>query len=198
MPQINLLPWREGLRKERQKQFMVAAAAGAVLGLGLTLIMSWTMSRFIDHQIARNGYLHEQIAIVDQQIEEISDLEAKKERLLARMEIIEQLQRSRPEVVHLVDELVRTVPEGVYLSSLSQSGMRLELDGVAQSNTRVSTYMRNIDSSEWMTAPDLNVIKTKQEGRFRNSDFKLFANQVTRTGRDDAEHIGAETEGAVQ
>ncbi|MEE9142423.1 MAG: pilus assembly protein PilN, partial [Gammaproteobacteria bacterium] len=116
MPQINLLPWREGLRKERQKQFMVAAAAGAVLGLGLTLIMSWTMSRFIDHQIARNGYLHEQIAIVDQQIEEISDLEAKKERLLARMEIIEQLQRSRPEVVHLVDELVRTVPEGVYLS----------------------------------------------------------------------------------
>ncbi|MEE9141419.1 MAG: PilN domain-containing protein, partial [Gammaproteobacteria bacterium] len=93
---------------------------------------------------------------------------------------------------------VRTVPEGVYLNSLNQSGMRLELDGVAQSNTRVSTYMRNIDSSEWMTAPDLNVIKTKQEGRFRNSDFKLFANQVTRTGRDDAEHIGAETEGAVQ
>jgi len=115
MPRINLLPWREELRKERQKNFAIAAVIAVLFGLLVVVFSNYVYSAKIDYQNARNDLLRNEIKELDKQIEEINDLEAQKERLLARMEIIEQLQRSRPEVVHLVDQLARTVPDGVFL-----------------------------------------------------------------------------------
>jgi type IV pilus assembly protein PilN len=138
-----------------------------------------TVGRFIDYQDARNKYLQTEIATLDKQIAEIKELETTKERLLARMQIIEQLQRSRPEVVHIFDELVRRLPDGVFLKSVKQTGNRLSIKGVAQSSTRVSALMRNIDASEWLTDPGLDVVETKEQGRARNSEFTIFASQVT-------------------
>lgn len=177
MPRINLLPWREELRKERQKNFSLAAAAAVALGA----LVWFTFSQHVDNQIAyqnaRNEFLKAEIARLDEQITEIINLEAQKERLLARMEIIEQLQKSRPQIVHLFDELVKTLPEGVQLVSVTQSGNRLEIKGIAQSSSRISSYMRNIDASEWLGDPDLGVVEVANEGRRRNARFTLFANQ---------------------
>lgn len=180
MPRINLLPWREEQRKERLKNFVVAAVGAVLVGAATVGFARYTMSAMIDHQKARNQLLVNEIAELDKQIKEIINLEKQKERLLARMEIIEQLQRSRPEIVHLFDDLVRTVPEGVYLKHLKQSGKRLEFKGAAQSSTRVSAYMRNIDGSEWLTDPGLDVIETVDRGRQRDSQFTLFAQQVSK------------------
>ena len=113
----------------------------------------------------------------------IKELEDTKERLLARMQIIEQLQRSRPEVVHLFDELVRRLPDGVYLKSVKQTGERLSIKGVAQSSTRVSALMRNIDSSEWLSDPGLDVVETVEEGRLKYSEFTIFASQVSHANK---------------
>ena len=147
MPRINLLPWREAERKRKRQEFFLSlGAALATAGL-ITLLGNWQMSSAIDHQRERNDYLTQEIAGLDKQIEEINGLDAQKSRLLARMEIIETLQRSRPEIVHVFDELVRVLPEGVYLTYLKQTGTRFELRGVAQSSTRVSSFMRKIDAS---------------------------------------------------
>jgi len=182
MPRINLLPWREEQRKQRLKNFGIAAAAAVAVGIGVVLYAHVTVNRFIAYQNQRNKFLETQIATLDKQIAEIKELEATKERLLARMQIIEQLQRSRPEVVHLFDELVRRLPDGVYLKSVKQTGNRLSIKGVAQSSTRVSALMRNIDSSQWLTDPGLDVVETKEEGRARSSEFTIFASQVTQAG----------------
>jgi len=192
MPRINLLPWREEQRKQRLKNFGIAAAAAVAVGIGVVLYAHVTANRFIAYQNQRNKFLETQIATLDKQIAEIKELEATKERLLARMQIIEQLQRSRPEVVHLFDELVRRLPDGVYLKSVKQTGNRLSIKGVAQSSTRVSALMRNIDSSQWLTDPGLDVVETKEEGRARSSEFTIFASQVTQAGDLDA---GGPTDG---
>ena len=178
MPQINLLPWREDLRKERQKNFALAGITAILVAIGVIFAGNLTMDRKIEYQNARNGLLNEEIVKLNEQIEEILGLENQKERLLARMEIIEQLQRSRPEIVHLFDELVRTIPEGVHLSSVLQSERNLTMEGVAQSSTRVSAYMRNIDGSDWLTKPALDVIATVTVGNSRNAEFKVRAQQV--------------------
>jgi len=182
MPRVNLLPWREEQRKQRLKNFGIAALTAVALGVATVLYAHATVNRFIDFQGKRNKYLETEIATLDKQIAEIKELEATKERLLARMQIIEQLQRSRPEVVHLFDELVRRLPDGVYLKSVKQTGNRLSIKGVAQSSTRVSALMRNIDSSEWLTDPGLDVVETVDQGRTRSSEFTVFASQVTQAG----------------
>jgi type IV pilus assembly protein PilN len=179
MPRINLLPWREEQRKQRLKNFGIAAGSAVAVAVATVLYAHLTVSRFIDYQDARNKYLQTEITTLDKQIAEIQELETTKERLLARMQIIEQLQRSRPEVVHIFDELVRRLPDGVYLKSVKQTGNRLSIKGVAQSSTRVSALMRNIDASEWLTDPGLDVVETKEQGRSRNSEFTIFASQVT-------------------
>jgi len=178
MPKINLLPWREELRKERQQQFYVhafmAAAAGAVaIAYGM-----FTVNGMIDHQNARNGYLKDQIQQVDKKIEEIKDLQKTRDRLLARMQIIDQLQKSRPEVVHLFDELVKTLPDGVYLTSIDQQGDKLTISGVAESSARVANYMRNIDASAWLDTPSLEGVATKQDGQTRQFEFTLHTQQT--------------------
>jgi len=179
MPRINLLPWREEQRKERQKNFAVAATGAVLIGIVTIMLVSWTYDRFINYQNFRNTKLESAIKILDEQIEEIKDLERKKERMIARMEIVERLQKSRPEVVHLFDELVHTLPDGVYLTSIKQSIRRLEIKGVAESTTRVSAYMRNIDVSEWLENPGLQVIETVEVGPKKNAEFGLTAQQIS-------------------
>ncbi|MEI8296481.1 MAG: PilN domain-containing protein [Pseudomonadota bacterium] len=176
MPRINLLPWRQQLRAERQKEFGLAAL-GALLAAGAVMLFtSWAINGAIDRQHDRNEVLKQEIAALDKQITEILGLEAQKQRLVARMEIITHLQRSRPEVVHVFDQLARTLPEGVYLTQVKQTEKKLELHGVAQSSTRVSTFMRNIESSPWLMNPELQVVETLKSGG-AGSEFTLFATQ---------------------
>jgi len=178
MPRINLLPWREQERKVRRREFLVAvggavfAAAIFVLG-GKLLYAGWT-----DAQNAKNNLLKKEIVKLDAQIADIQDLENRKQRLVARMEIIERLQRKRPEIVHLFDELVKTVPDGIYLTSIKQTGNKLEIHGVAQSSTRVSTFMRNIDGSTWMDNPVLQVVESAANSPTGGSSFTLFTDTV--------------------
>ncbi len=178
MPRINLLPWRDELRKERQRNFAVSSAAAVVLGLGVIFFSINWFSDQIRHQEFRNNLLTQEIGKLDAKIGEIHDLEAKKEMLLKRMGIIEQLQRSRPEVVHLFDEVARTVPDGVHLMTVKQQGNRITIQGKAQSSTRVSAYMRNIDKSDWLKDPGLDVVETKDTGPSRSSEFTIFAKQA--------------------
>jgi type IV pilus assembly protein PilN len=178
MPRINLLPWREQERKARRREFLVAAGAAVLasivlVGVGKLMYASWT-----EAQIEKNNLLKKEIVKLDAQIADIQDLENRKQRLVARMEIIEKLQRKRPEIVHLFDELVKTVPEGVYLTQLKENGNKLEIHGVAQSSTRVSTFMRNIDSSTWMDNPQLQVVESTQNSPTGGSSFTLFSDTV--------------------
>ncbi|MDP9013080.1 MAG: PilN domain-containing protein [Pseudomonadota bacterium] len=178
MPRINLLPWREQERKVRRREFMVAAGAAVfaagifVLG-GKLVYSSWT-----DAQLEKNNLLKKEIVKLDAQIADIQDLENRKRRLVDRMEIIERLQRKRPEIVHLFDELVKTVPEGVYLTQIKENGNKLEIHGVAQSSTRVSTFMRNIDASTWMDNPQLQVVEAAKDSPNGGSSFTLFTDTV--------------------
>ena len=145
MPRINLLPHREAKRKERKLAFLVALVVAAGAGIVTAFVAYLLYGSMIEGQQHRNDMLRVQIKQLDRQIEEINDLESAKQKFIARMEIIEKLQRSRPEIVHVFEEIVRTLPEGVYLTAVKQTGMRLKFEGIAQSSTRVSSFMRNID-----------------------------------------------------
>src|SRR6202042_1410700 len=178
MPRINLLPWREQERKVRRREFMVALGAAAFaavifVGCGKLVYNGW-----IESQNAKNNLLKKEILKLDAQIADIQDLENRKQRLVARMEIIEKLQRKRPEIVHLFDEIVKTVPEGIYLTAIKQTGKKLEIHGVAQSTTRVSTFMRNIDSSSWMDNPQLQVVETSKDSPTGGASFTLTSDVV--------------------
>jgi type IV pilus assembly protein PilN len=178
MPRINLLPHRESKRRERKLAFVVALVAAAGVGIVTAFAAYLLYGSMIEGQIHRNDMLRTQIRLLDKQIEEINDLESAKQKFIARMEIIEKLQRSRPEIVHVFDEMVRTLPEGVYLTAVHQSGMKLKFDGIAQSSTRVSTFMKNIDASQWLRNPELEVVQTTK-GSGPGSSFTLTAEQVT-------------------
>lgn len=183
MTRINLLPWREMRRKERRRQFASVALGAAVLMCAIVLYVHLHINGLIDNQNARNAYLEGQIKKVDEQIKEIKNLESEREKLLARMNIIQQLQSNRPQIVHLFDAMVTTLPDGVYLKTIKQNGRSIVIDGVAQSNARVSAFMRNLDASEWLTKPRLDVIKaTETKNGDRDSDFTLRVSQV---GQDD-------------
>ena len=176
MPRINLLPWREGQRKERKLAFLVALGVAAVAA-GIASFAAYLMyGSMIDAQQRRNDRLRTEIRTLDKQIEEINDLETAKQRFIARMDIIEKLQRSRPEIVHVFDEIVRTLPEGVYLTAVKQTGNSLKFEGVAQSSTRVSSFMRNIDGSQWLRNPSLEVVQTAKAGP--GSSFTLSATEL--------------------
>src|SRR5277367_5721668 len=177
MPRINLLPWREQERKVRRREFGVALGGAAIAGIIFVLGGKVLYSSWIDSQNAKNGLLKKEIVKLDAQIADIQDLETRKQRLVARMEIIEKLQRKRPEIVHLFDELVKTVPEGIYLTQLKETGKKLEIKGIAQSSTRVSTFMRNIDSSAWMDNPQLLVVESSKDST-SGSSFTLTSDVV--------------------
>jgi len=164
MPSINLLPWRAELRQRRQKEFVTGLVGAAALALVIALLAHFYVSTMIDAQQRRNDLLRSEIVLLDKQIEEILVLEEQKARMIARMEVVERLQQSRPEVVKLFDEVVRTLPEGVYLTSVKQNSRQLAFEGIAQSSTRVSAFMRNVDASEVLSSPDLRVIETGATG----------------------------------
>ncbi|GAB2497202.1 PilN domain-containing protein [Arenimonas alkanexedens] len=185
MARINLLPWRAERRKLRQKEFVGMLGLAAVIALLISFLIVMYYSGQIEGQQARNQYLRQQIVLVDQQIKEIEELDRKKANLLARKQVIEQLQASRSQMVHLFDELVRTIPEGVRLSSIQQKGQTLTLEGRAQSNARVSSYMRNLEASGWMTSPDLSIIETKGEDKGLPNMFSLKVTLKNPSAVDD-------------
>lgn len=159
MARINLLPWRENRRQERQRNFMIALVATAVLAVLLVFLAGHLVQRQIDAQEQRNDYLRGEISTLDDQIREIERLEERRDNLLARKNVIERLQENRSMMVHLFNHLAQTVPEGVRLSSVRQVGEELTILGTTQSETRVSDYMRNIERAEWMHEPDLSIIE---------------------------------------
>ena len=178
MPRINLLPWRDEERKERKLKFLVSLGVAALGALVVTGVGYMLMDSMVSAQEARNSRLDEEIAVLDRQIEKINSLEADKARFIARMEVIEKLQRSRPEIVHIFDEIAKQMPDGVYLTGMTQSGTRLKFEGVAQSSTRVSTFMRNIDGSSYLKNPELDIVQTKDKGDVAGASFVLFADQA--------------------
>ena len=188
MAHLNLLPWRAELRRQQQKDFITVTAFGVLITLLLLLLLHLEINSRIDYQNERNKYIQSEIASLDSKIKEIQDLEIKRKRLLAKMEVIQELQASRPEIVHLFDELGRTIPEGLYLTDLSQSDKNLIVNGMAQSNARISAYMRNLESSAWLKDPVLNIIETKVESKDnrkeRQSRFTLQIKQATEKTED--------------
>lgn len=190
MPRINLLPWREQQRSERKLAFLVGLGAGALAAVVATVAGYLLFGSLIDSQMQRNDRLRAEIKVLDKQIEEINSLEVQKQKFIARMQIIEKLQRSRPEIVHVFDTLVRTVPDGTYLTAVTQADRRFKIQGVAQSSTRVSAFMRAIDASQWLKNPELEVVESKKESA-SGSDFTLFADQISTTTDEETAAAGA-------
>ena len=179
MTQINLLPWREELRQEQKKQFAVMAVMTCVLAAAIVALIHFQMQAKIDYQLSRNSFLTSEIAKVDEEIKEISELQKVRRSLIERMEVIQDLQGSRPSIVHLFTEIVSTVPNGVYLKTLTQTGSNLLINGEAESNARVSTYMRNLSASEWLKDPNLTVIEIEDITVNRISAFTLTVKQTS-------------------
>ena len=184
MARLNLLPWREAQRKERNQQFGVMMGAVAFAALAVMGAVHLYFEALIGHQKARNDFLTQEISVLDQRIKEIQDIETKKQSLLARMNIIQELQSRRPVVVHLFDELVKTIPEGVVLDSLVQKGDDITIKGIAQSNERISTYMRALDKSEWLGVPKLTVISARGAGEAGAVAAQNFTLEVKQTWKD--------------
>ncbi len=170
---VNLLPHREERRKRARQHFFVLAGGTAVVGVLIVLAMHGFYAAKIEIQADRNKYLKSEVAKLDKEIAEINKLKDEIQALLARKQVIETLQADRAQTVHLLDQLVRQVPEGVYLRSIVQRGLRVKLLGYAQSNARVSTLMRNIDASPWLELPELVEVKASIVDKRRVSDFDL-------------------------
>jgi type IV pilus assembly protein PilN len=177
MARINLLPWRAELRRQRRLEYLVILGAC----LGLTILL-WTGIHFgytdrIAYQTERNVFLESETQKLDKQIKEIQALEKEKQRLVARMKAIEGLQSSRPLVVHILDELVSALPDGVNLTEVTQTGSSFEIKGVAESNARVSSFMRNIEKSDWLKDPQLEIIQSADTSGRRVANFTLRLKQ---------------------
>jgi type IV pilus assembly protein PilN len=156
MARINLLPWREERRAEQKKEFLLALGFSVLAGVLVILVIHTYMEGRIDNQNARNRFISQHITQVDAQIKEIQEIDKQREELKTRMELIQELQHSRPEVVHIFDELPRIIPDGVHLTSLKRTGNLLEIRGRAESNTRISAFLRRLTESPWFgDSPDL-------------------------------------------
>ena len=181
MASINLLNWREEKRNQQVKDFYTMLVGAGVLGVAAVMAVQWQLNSMIDYQESRNDYLKTEITKVEKAIAEIRELEKKKTDLLARMTVIQQLQSNRSDSVHMLDDMVKTVPEGVHLTKFAQKKDVLTFDGIAQSNARVSAYMRNIEHTEWLKDPSLKVIQTKKKGK-----ENLGYSQFTLTSKQDS------------
>jgi type IV pilus assembly protein PilN len=175
---INLLPWRERRKAERRKRFYAMAAVGALVGVGLVFAAHVYVNTLIEHQESRNQMLQTEIRVLDRQIARISELDRQRQAVIDRIEVIQTLQASRPEAVHLFDQMVRTLPEGTYFRELRQEGERIRLVGRAESNARISALMRRVDSSLWLRESTLQIIETRQDGPLQVRDFRLEAVQT--------------------
>lgn len=193
MARINLLNWREEKRKQIEQQFYAMLAGAALLGAGVILAVQMQLGAMIDYQQSRNSYLNSEIKKVEKAIAEIKQLEKKKADLLARMKVIQQLQGNRSDSVHMLDEMVKVIPEGVHLTKFTQKDKSLTFNGLAQSNARVSAYMRNIERAEWLKNPNLKVIQTKKKKGTQSEDgysqFTLSAKQASPDDKKKAKKI---------
>ncbi len=211
MIRINLLPHRALKRKALQRQFFVIATAVALFGAGIWFLVHSLLADRIEDQMARNQFLEQKIVELDKQIEEIKKLREQTAQLLARKKVVESLQTNRAESVHLLDELVRQLPDGVYLKAVKQTGQRVAINGYAQSNARISTLMRNLESSPWLEQASLIEIKTAVQNSQRMSEFQLNVSlarnraedgkdprsAAARSGRLDRAHTSHPTPAAV-
>jgi type IV pilus assembly protein PilN len=179
MTRINLLDWRAERREQRRREFLAMLGLGFVTALAVVFAAYVAMQAALDHQNARNKLLEQTIAEIDKQIKEIEELQKTRDGLISRMKIIEQLQQSRSATVHFFDELVNTLPDGVYLTHVKQDGQSVTIDGLAESNGRISAYMKNLDASPWFDDPQLVVIKTGEKNKQRNSEFTLKVKNLT-------------------
>ncbi len=180
MARINLLNWREEKRKQIEQQFYTSLAGAAIAGIGVIFAMQIQLGTMIDYQESRNSYLKKEIKHVEKAIAEIKALEKKKAALLSRMNVIQALQSNRSDSVHMLDEIVKVVPEGVHLIKFNQKKNVLTFNGAAQSNARVSAYMRNVERAEWLKNPSLKVIQTKKKGKSEGySEFTLMSQQAS-------------------
>lgn len=187
MAGLNLLPWREKAREEKKKQFFTLAGISAVLAVAGVFGAHQYMQFSMEYQEQRNQLLTTEIAQLDKQIKEIEQLDATRQALLDRMQIIEDLQSTRPAIVHLFDEMVNALPKGMYLLHLKQEATKVQLEGKAESYARVSSYMNRLDASTWLSSSNLNIISTKQEAKTDEillRDFKLDVTQLLRQGQD--------------
>ena len=179
MARINLLPWREQLREERKQQFLVAMAGVFILACGLLFLGDQYFNAEIDNQNARNDFLKKEIAVLDARIQEISELKTRRQQLLERMKIIQDLQGNRSIIARVFDQLVRTLPDGDYFSSLKMTGNNIAITDAAESNNRVSSLMRNLDGSDWLASPNLSEVKAVTAGGVDQANvFTLSVQQV--------------------
>jgi type IV pilus assembly protein PilN len=184
--QINLLPWREMRRKEQDRQLLSIGIGAWVLMGVIVFWASHTVNGMIAAQQARNKYLQVEIGKLDKKIKKIRNIKKQRDQLVKRMDVIYKLQSDRTRMVHIMDELVRTIPQGVYYSSLVQQGDNLKLHGAAQSNARIAALLRNMESSEWFANPDLKVVNVVRMGHSRVSRFDLTVKQLERSKKDMA------------
>ena len=185
MARINLLPWREQLREERKKEFLTILALVVLFAGALVFLGDRYINGRIDHQNERNAFLKKEITLLEARIREIEELQARRAQLLDRMKIIQDLQGKRPVIVRVFDELARTLPDGVYFTNIGMKGAVLSVKGGAESNSRVSNLMRQMDGSEWLTAPNLTAVKAVTSGALDQANvFELSVKQT-------APHAGA-------
>lgn len=185
MARINLLPWREQLREERKQRFLVALGAVLALGAGAVFLGDQYLNHAIENQQARNNFVRKEIAVLDARIKEISELKTRRQQLLERMKIIQDLQGNRPIIGRVFDQLVRTLPDGVFFTGLKMTGKSIAIVGAAESNNRVSNLMRNLDASEWLTSPNLTEVKAITAGAVDQASVFQLTVQQTQPGAED-------------
>jgi type IV pilus assembly protein PilN len=176
MAKINLLPWREELRQEKKKEFLSLMGLAALLTLIMMVLVHIYIEGLKEYQGRRNKLLQDQIAILDTKIVEVKDINERKSKLLSKIDVVQRLQESRPEIVHLFDEIPRITPDGIFLTKFTQVGENLTFEGKTQSNARVSSFMRAVEASNWLQIPKLGVIISPDKSNVeQNSDFTLLA-----------------------
>lgn len=193
MVKINLLPWREERRQQLTKEFYILLGVGGAVAAAIVASVFWIYSQNIDFQVKRNTRIEDAIKVLDGQLKEIEDLEKSKDSLLARKRVIEELQANRTQMIHLFDELVKTIPNGVFIESIKQNGNVISLEGYAQSNARVSNYMDRLKASLWFKDPvNVEYIKADDTYETHEQKFKLLVTLINPNTKKD------EDEGEVQ
>ncbi len=179
MARINLLPWREQLREERKQQFLVTLVGVLIVAGGLVFLGDQYLNNQIEQQNARNAFISKEISALDSRIKEISELKTRRQQLVERMKIIQDLQGNRPIAARVFDQLVRTLPDGVYFTDVKMVGQSISIDGAAESNNLVSSLMRNQDGSDWLTAPNLTEVKAVSADKLEQANsFRLTVQQT--------------------
>ncbi|XOZ33375.1 PilN domain-containing protein [Halomonadaceae bacterium KBTZ08] len=178
MARINLRPWREELRAEKQRQFLVMLAGALIVGAGLVFLWQSHVQGLIDHQESRNRYIENAMKDLEEKIAEIEDLKERREELLSRMQVIQDLQGQRPVIVRAFDQMVQTLPDGLFYTELEKDGEQVSIVGMAESNSRISSLMRNFERSDWFAEPNLTNVSAADEKRSGYSRFNLSVQQV--------------------